>query len=247
MEEKLRGLEGEKNALTERLKNVTATLAEEKKRADSVTEELSRTRNKAQRGEKKAAKDDDSGADAVQRLSDQHAAQMRELSEQNNALAGQLEEAGQILEMERHRAAVAEEELVRARTETEQLERRLAESGDTVSGDVVEQLRAQYAAKLEAIAQEKTELAGRLESASALLEQERSRFANAAGAPNAVDRSVIDEEVSRVESAIAEITQFIDDPAAQLAAVIRKNVERAELDAYLRGILFARGEVRPAE
>jgi uncharacterized protein involved in exopolysaccharide biosynthesis len=131
--------------------------------------------------------------------------------------------------------------------ETEQLERRLAENRDSVDAEVLEQLRAQYASKLQEIAEEKTDLAGRLESASALLEHERERFSVAAGGvSDGVDRGAIEQEVARVEDAIAEITRFIDDPSAQLAAVIRKNVERAELDAYLKGILFARGEMKGA-
>jgi hypothetical protein len=40
---------------------------------------------------------------------------------------------------------------------------------------------------------------------------------------------------------IAEVTQMIDDPATELSTVIRKNVERAELDAYMKGILFSMG------
>jgi len=40
---------------------------------------------------------------------------------------------------------------------------------------------------------------------------------------------------------IAGIARLIDDPETELSTVIRKNVERAELDAYLKGILFSLG------
>ncbi len=62
------------------------------------------------------------------------------------------------------------------------------------------------------------------------------------GAPlSTLDASAIDEEVKRVEELTAEIARLIDDPDTELATVIRKNVERAALDAYLKGILFSLG------
>ena len=48
-------------------------------------------------------------------------------------------------------------------------------------------------------------------------------------------------EIERVEHKIADISRMIDDPGSELSTVIRKNVERAELDAYLKGILFSMG------
>lgn len=47
------------------------------------------------------------------------------------------------------------------------------------------------------------------------------------------------EEIERVEQLIKEISAVIEDPATELSTVIRKNVERAELQAYLRGIRYA--------
>ena len=40
---------------------------------------------------------------------------------------------------------------------------------------------------------------------------------------------------------IGAIVHLIDNPETELSTVIRKNVERAELDAYLKGILFSLG------
>jgi hypothetical protein len=56
-----------------------------------------------------------------------------------------------------------------------------------------------------------------------------------------MDTEEIDAEVNRIQDMIAGIAKLIDDPETELSTVIRKNVERAELDAYLRGILFSLG------
>jgi chromosome segregation ATPase len=47
------------------------------------------------------------------------------------------------------------------------------------------------------------------------------------------------EEVARVEAVMREISQSIENPATELQGIIRKNVERAQLDAYLRGLKYA--------
>jgi hypothetical protein len=48
---------------------------------------------------------------------------------------------------------------------------------------------------------------------------------------------VVAEEV-RVEELIRELSLLIDDPGTELSAVIRKTVERAQLDYYLKGLRF---------
>ena len=40
---------------------------------------------------------------------------------------------------------------------------------------------------------------------------------------------------------ILEIGKRIEDPSTDLSTVIRKNVERAELNAYLKGIQYSTG------
>ena len=50
--------------------------------------------------------------------------------------------------------------------------------------------------------------------------------------------TVIAEEV-RVEELIRELSLLIDDPGTELSAVIRKTVERAQLDYYLKGLRFS--------
>ena len=55
----------------------------------------------------------------------------------------------------------------------------------------------------------------------------------------AVNSEALSKEIERVEGAIKQISALIEDPATELSTVIRKNVERAELDSYLKGIRYA--------
>jgi hypothetical protein len=56
---------------------------------------------------------------------------------------------------------------------------------------------------------------------------------------SAVANESLQTEVHRVEELIRSISAIIDAPETELSLVIRKNVERAELEAYLKGIKFA--------
>jgi chromosome segregation ATPase len=47
------------------------------------------------------------------------------------------------------------------------------------------------------------------------------------------------KEIERIEAQINKISLLIDDPQTDLSIVIRKNVERAELESYLKGIRFS--------
>jgi hypothetical protein len=60
--------------------------------------------------------------------------------------------------------------------------------------------------------------------------------------PSGVDSAAMLAEIQRVEAVISQISSLIDDPGTELSTVIRKNVERAELESYLRGIRFALGK-----
>ena len=53
------------------------------------------------------------------------------------------------------------------------------------------------------------------------------------------DNEALTAEMERVQGLIKEISDLIEDPATELSTVIRKNVERAELESYLKGIRFA--------
>ena len=130
----------------------------------------------------------------------------------------------------------------------EQLERldsqihRISESSHRVSDEIVEQLRSQYEQKLHEAIQQKTQLAQQLQSASSLLEGQRARLSAAqSGGAAGFDETAIKAEVAKVEASINEIVAIIDNEQTELSTIIRKNVEKAELDAYLRGILFVLG------
>jgi len=57
--------------------------------------------------------------------------------------------------------------------------------------------------------------------------------------PGVVANETLQAEVHRVEESIRTISAIIDAPETELSIVIRKNVERAELEAYLKGIKYA--------
>lgn len=130
-------------------------------------------------------------------------------------------------------------ELEAAHAEIQQLRRALTESHDRVSAEVVDQLRIQYDCKMQEISQQKTQMAQELQAATAMLQAERSRFSSEASQGS--DPEAIAAEVERVGRIIETIADLIGDPATDLSTVIRKNVEKAELDAYLKGILFSQG------
>jgi chromosome segregation ATPase len=65
--------------------------------------------------------------------------------------------------------------------------------------------------------------------------------------PSAAGGESLKKEIERVEGLIKQISDLIDDPATELSTVIRKNVERAELEAYLKGIRFAVVPVQPRD
>jgi chromosome segregation ATPase len=60
-----------------------------------------------------------------------------------------------------------------------------------------------------------------------------------------VSEELLTSEIKRVEGLIQKISDLIEDPATELSIVIRKNVERAELEAYLKGIRYALSGVSP--
>jgi chromosome segregation ATPase len=127
----------------------------------------------------------------------------------------------------------------------EQQLNRMGDNRDRVSNEVVDQLRRQYEQRLQEAIQQKTQLAQDLQSASLLLEAERARLSAAQAGTNGggLNTEVLNAEIARVEGLLGQIIAIIDDPNTELSTVIRKNVEKAELDAYLKGILFSLGKV----
>jgi hypothetical protein len=60
----------------------------------------------------------------------------------------------------------------------------------------------------------------------------------------AVKTETLSAEIQRVEGLIKEVSVLIEDPTTELSSVIRKNVERAELESYVKGIQFALNDFR---
>ena len=48
----------------------------------------------------------------------------------------------------------------------------------------------------------------------------------------------IGKSLDRVEEQLKELLRAIEDPDSELAVVIRKNVEKSEMEAYLRGMRY---------
>src|SRR5204862_3581343 len=82
----------------------------------------------------------------------------------------------------------------------------------------------------------------RAAKAAAAAAPRRELTAPGDGSGLTTDSSKILEEVARSEARLAEVLKLIDDPASALSTVMRKNVEKTEIEAYLRGIRFATGE-----
>ena len=160
---------------------------------------------------------------------------VEELEKQKDALDQVFRDARDAWDSERRRLISQVERL------EQQLQRVSKEEG--ISSEVVDQLRKQYELKIQEAIEQKTQLAQQLQNASALLESERARLTTeiiqAKDSSGGVNSDAISKELTRVEAMIRDIVELIDDPATELSTVIRKNVEKAELDAYLKGILFS--------
>jgi len=87
----------------------------------------------------------------------------------------------------------------------------------------------------------KDEAAAAIEKARA---EAKAAVAKAPAAPPAapggaaVATATIQQEIVQAEEKLKEILKVIDDPQSALSAVIRKNVEKSEVEAYLRGIRY---------
>ena len=89
---------------------------------------------------------------------------------------------------------------------------------------------------------QKLEAELRAAKAAAAAAPRRELTAPGDGSGLTTDSSKILEEVARSEARLAEVLKLIDDPASALSTVMRKNVEKTEIEAYLRGIRFATGQ-----
>ena len=167
-----------------------------------------------------------------------------ELAAENSRLQDEASRASQLLAetIESQRAALGEREKV---------------AGDLQSALKAERQRLseEWEGERERLAMECGELRhdrnrfreelGRLADAVAKSDGERARLkeeceklSRALASTESSDIHVL-EEAARIETAIQEISLAIENPETELSAIIRKNVERAQLDAYLRGLRFS--------
>jgi predicted nucleic acid-binding Zn-ribbon protein len=183
------------------------------------------------------------GHEVAARAGNQYESKLSELKQQKESLERDLQKTRNEWTAERLRLS---SEIERR----DQQIQRIATEKEGVSSEVVEQLRKQYDQRLQEAIQQKTQLAEELQSASVQLETERARLSAEIGnaeksaatkGGDTLDRDAISAEVARVEKQIKEIAALIDNPETELSTVIRKNVEKAELGAYLKGILFSLG------
>ncbi len=187
------------------------------------------------------------------KLEEQMTARSKQLEAESQQLRSEITELQKQLSQAGTRGGVlTNEEWMKEREDLQNEIRSLQRSfSEGRSDDIVDQLRKQYDQKLQDMIEQKTQISNELLEASRLLESERERFGaeiaaagEGGGDGGNLDTKMINAEVTRVERVMREITSLIDDPSTELSMVIRKNVEKAELDAYLKGILFSIGRAK---
>jgi hypothetical protein len=173
------------------------------------------------------------------------------LKDAADKLRGELELS--ITSGERTKRLLAEAELTNTRMlqDSQQAAESVAAAHRNELADAVDRVRTELTEERDRLSRQLDELlhsAAQWDSERERLKEE-SRAAVAAkdkamseakvsGAGNAPNEA-LQAEVHRVEESIRSISAIIDAPETELSLVIRKNVERAELEAYLKGIKFA--------
>jgi hypothetical protein len=127
-------------------------------------------------------------------------------------------------------AAAHKSELVDAE---DRVRAELTEDRDRLSRQLDDLLHA--AAKWDS---ERERLQSEVKIATAAKDQAIAAAKVEVSAKSMVASETLQTEVSRVEDSIRAISAIIDAPETELSIVIRKNVERAELEAYLKGIRY---------
>lgn len=232
----------EAKALADRLDEARNSANRERAELEKQLRESSDTRSKLERDLEKAsqasaAPDPAQNAEIArlkEELQDAKTELRRRVEEAQHAGSEHIE-AGGVPEAEFNRLQAEFEEI---QEENRRLERQLADAGDSAGSEDIDDLRRRYDDHID-------QLTAELERARQ--EVEAGRHASApvpssnGNSGAGLDLASIDAEVARVEDMISVIARLIDNPETELSTVIRKNVERAELDAYLKGILFSLG------
>ncbi|MBI4471525.1 MAG: hypothetical protein HY646_02580 [Acidobacteria bacterium] len=106
-----------------------------------------------------------------------------------------------------------------------------------------QRLNAEVSKLTETLASTQAEAQKAIEAAKAAAAHAAETAAVAAASSSSkssvANQAVLLKEIERAEAMIKEISALIEDPATDLSTVIRKNVERSELEAYLKGIRYA--------
>jgi hypothetical protein len=103
----------------------------------------------------------------------------------------------------------------------------------------MEQIRAgAEKQRLEAIADAEAAAEIRLAQVRTHVKQESEQREQQPARTNA-DAGAIEAEIARIVAEINELSEKIESPATDLSAQIRYNRERAELEAYVKGLRFS--------
>ena len=159
---------------------------------------------------------------------------------EKEVLIAECERARQMVEQVKreHDLALAETEEAAAIA----LERQIAGSVERVRAELTAQFeadRATLVADRNRAQQRLADVAAEYETKLAeVLKQQAAPPPAESRAPQSVEMETIQAEITRVENAILSIAEIVENPETELSVIIHKNVERAELESYLRGLRF---------
>ncbi len=198
--------------------------AQAEQRVQEASEERERLRHSLE-GMKQALADQESKIDRSE-LDAIREELLTRVAETEDA-RGQLEE-----ELASARAAW-EEERASLTASMEEAEHTARAEEANIEADLREKLTTEYEWKLKELNFQKEQLEQKL-TESGPAPSTSTGSAEATGADFAA-------EIARVDTQLVEVKAFIEDPSSALSKVVRKNVERAELEAYRRGLRFQGG------
>ncbi len=155
-------------------------------------------------------------------------------------LEGQLSEARARTLKDHSMAMQMSGELADARRELQQLKNNMAEIREQITSETTAQLRREFEAEIQTLSQQNARLT-RQRSDDGSGSEDDGAMEEATVSGTVVETGSIDDEVNRVQNEIKAIEKLVDDPDISASTMARKSEEKAELEAYLRGILFSTG------
>ena len=188
------------------------------------------------------------GADRLKSVMEEAQLNARELERLREA-TGSWEAEREVLQAESERARQMVEQVKRehdlALAETDEaasiaLERQIAGAVERVRAELTAQFeadRATLVAERNRAQQRLADVAAEYETKLAELLKQQAATPEAPR-PQSVEMETVQAEITRVDGMIHAISQIVENPETEISVVIRKNVERAELVSYLRGLRF---------